>query len=58
MYNFLVIHVRQPQCKDKNLEETVFYLQHMEINGKEKHNKKHNIQEKLAIRKMVLLYNT
>lgn len=49
----------QLQRRDEDLEEATLYLQHMRLEGNERHDLKYSIYEKeLAIRSIVLLYNT
>lgn len=48
----------QLQRRDEDLEEAVVHLQRMRLEGKERHNEKHGIREKLAMDSIVLLHDT
>ena len=51
--------VRQLKRRDKDLKKATFYLQHMRLKRKERHNLKHNICKKeLLIRSIILLHDT
>ena len=53
------MHVHQLQCQDNDFEDETFHLQHMRLEEKERHDLKHGVcQKKLAIRSIVLLYDT
>lgn len=53
------MHVYQLQRQDNDLKEAILYLQHIQLEEKECHNKKYGIwYEKLAPNDIVLLHNT
>ena len=56
--DFLAMRTRQLQRRNEDLEEVVLYLQRMRLEGKERHNEKHGIQEELNMGSIVLLHNT
>ena len=56
--DLLAMCTRQLQCRDKDLEEAVLHLQRIQLEGKERHNKKHGIREELNMGSIVLLHDT
>lgn len=56
--DLLAIHACQLQRQDKDLKEATLHLQQMRLEGKERHNNKHDICiEELTMRQIVLLHN-
>lgn len=53
------MRARQLQHRDEDLEETTLHIQRMQLEGKERHDKKHGIRhEELTPGDIVLLHDT
>ncbi len=52
------MQMRQLQRRDEDLEEAVSHLQHIRLEGKERHDKKHGIRDTELAAKMLYCYTT
>lgn len=53
------MRTRQLKRRDEDLEEATLHLQHMRLEGKERHDDKHSIcVEELTVGQVVLLHDT